>query len=185
MDPILEALKRHPRAGPYAELVWHAAGLANVDPLLLAPVVDRESLFGLALDPKGPKGTGDHGNGLGFGQLDRNAHPLVASFRLGKPEDWVRDAEQYPFLWTCPGWNLYHAALKLRLNLDAFAGDHLPAIAAYNASIGRVLAALGALPADAPIAVRVKALDAVTTGRDYVSDVLRRRDEFRSTCLPR
>jgi soluble lytic murein transglycosylase-like protein len=139
----------------------------RVDPLLLAAVVDRESLGGEALTPKGPAGTGDKGHGRGLGQIDDRAHPFTSC---------TDDTGKY--LWKDPWLNLSYSARLLRRLLDTFSGDVAPALAAYNAGAKRVRNAMNALPADAPLADRIRAVDSVTTGKDYAQDVLRRRDSF-------
>lgn len=138
------------------------------DPLLLAAICDRESNGGEALTPKGPWGTGDHGYGLGLMQIDRRAWPDFASKvdPTGRP------------LWTLPDWNIDHGAFVLVLGLAAFDGDEAAAVAAYNAGRGRVRRELDELTNPHSEAQRIAALDRLTTGANYVSDVLRRRNSF-------
>jgi transglycosylase-like protein with SLT domain len=145
-----------------------AAALArDVCPFLLAAVVDRETLGGEACTPRGCHGTGDHGNGLGLGQLDRRFHRSFAE------AEFLGHA-----LWQDPAWNLLAAATLLRANLDRFSGDTIQAVAAYNASPARVKSAVAALPEGHSPVQRLAAVDAVTTGKDYVSDVFARRRRF-------
>jgi soluble lytic murein transglycosylase-like protein len=140
----------------------------GVDPLLLAAVIDRESLGGDALKPKGPAGTGDGGHGRGLGQIDDRSHAsfLAAKFDSGAP------------LWQDPTFNVLYAAKLLRKNLDRF-GEEGPAVAAYNCGPGNVRAALARLPAGASADDRLAAVDQRTAHRNYASDVLRRRDAMR------
>lgn len=141
----------------------------GVDPLLLAAIVDRESLGGDALKPKGPTGVGDSGHGRGLGQIDDRSHPsfLAATFDGGPP------------LWQDAAFNLLYAAKLLRKNLDRF-GDEAAAIAAYNCGPGNVRAALARLPVGASAAERLAAVDKRTANGNYASDVLRRRDALRA-----
>lgn len=141
----------------------------GIDSALLAAILDRESLGGDALSPKGPAGTGDRGFGLGLAQVDaRFHHPFaVATF----------DDLKTP-LWTDPTFNILYAARLLRKNFDAAKGDVAVAVAAYNAGLYRVRLAVAKLPPDAPLSARVAAVDKVTTGGDYVANVLERRAKF-------
>lgn len=140
----------------------------GVDPLLLAAIIDRESLGGDALKPKGPAGTGDNGHGRGLGQIDDRSHVsfLSATFDGGAP------------LWQDPTFNVMYAAKLLRKNLDRF-GDEAAAVAAYNCGPGNVRTALARLPAGASAAERLAAVDKRTAHGNYASDVLRRRDALR------
>jgi soluble lytic murein transglycosylase-like protein len=145
-----------------------AAALArDVDPWLLAAVVDRETLGGEACHPRGAHGTGDNGNGLGLAQLDRRFHASFAAAEfLGQA------------LWQDAAFNLLAAATLLRANLDRFGGCTMQAVAAYNASPARVRSAVAALPEGHSPVQRLAAVDSCTTGRDYVTDVLARRKKF-------
>lgn len=145
-----------------------AAALArDVDPFLLAAIVDRETLGGEACRPRGAHGVGDNGNGLGLGQIDKRFHAKFAEAEfLGQA------------LWADAAWNLLAAATLLRSNLDRFSGCTMQAVASYNASPARVKAAVAALPEGHTPLQRLGAVDSVTTGKDYVSDVLARRRRF-------
>ena len=153
----------HARA---AELVY------GVDPHLLLAIVDRESHGGEALHPRGPGGVGDGGHGHGLGQLDDRYH---ATFLAAKGPDGK-------LLWADPAFNLLYAAKLLAMNVHMFDGTGvdptLPAIAAYNASGKRVREALRGLTKPADEAEVVKALDPLTTGDNYVSDVLARMRSY-------
>ena len=130
-----------------------AAAQTGVAPELIAAVMDRESLGGLALTPQGAAGTGDYGHGRGIMQIDDRSHIDFTS-----SEDW-KD----------PTLNILYGASILMRNLRMFGGDVPPAVAAYNAGTVRV----GRLMAMVP-AASIEQLDLLTTGKDYVSDVLGR-----------
>jgi soluble lytic murein transglycosylase-like protein len=134
--------------------VESAAAHTGLAPELIAAIMDRESLGGMALIPKGPAGTGDHGHGRGLMQVDDRAFP-----------DFCAESSQ----WSSPETNIAFGARVLRRNLQAFSGDVPCAIAAYNAGIRRVQRLLAMSPQPS-----VEQLDELTTGRDYVSDVLDR-----------
>src|SRR5712664_3611682 len=169
-----------------------AAGLVyGVSPTLLAAICDRESRGGEALLPHGPTGTGDNGHGRGLMQLDDRTHQrfLDAAFFDGVP------------LWRSPAFNILYGCWLLRHYYNLSVGRWAVAIAAYNAGLTRALRAtpgdLRATPGDpratpgdlraTPGDLRatpgdptslVQRLDALTTGGDYVSDVLKRQAAF-------
>ncbi len=157
-----------PRIERWRSVVEPLALLYRLDPLLVLALLDRESLGGDALTPKGPAGTGDHGHGRGLMQIDDRAHKrfVGAVDDLGRP------------LWQDPAFNVHYGCRLLRRNLDSLNGYVAGALASYNAGLGRVRSVLARLPADATDAQRQAAVDSVTTGRDYATDVLRRHAEF-------
>lgn len=137
-----------------------AAAYTGLAPELIAAVMDRESLGGLALHPKGPEGTGDFGHGqtLGHGrglmQIDDRAYP-----------DFAAEPEQ----WKDPALNIIFGARILARNISTFFDDVPCAIAAYNCGVHRVQRLLLMVPRPS-----VAQLDELTTGHDYVSDTLSR-----------
>jgi hypothetical protein len=137
----------------------------GVDPFILAAIIDRESLGGKALNPPTAGGTGDGGHGRGLGQIDDRYH---RSFVDAMFDDGA-------FLWRDPTFNILYAARLLKRNLDASDGDYATAIAAYNCGLKRARYAAGASQGE----TRIAALNAVTTGRDYVTDVFARSTAFR------
>lgn len=146
------------------------ADLLVVDPYLLAAICDRESMGGLTLRPRGPSGVGDGGHGHGLMQIDGRYHRRFID---------ARGPDGLP-LWTVPRWNILYGGELFARNLREWDGELYPAIATYNCSYAAAVRALRALPSDAPPAHRLAALDLVTTGADYVTDVLRRRETFLS-----
>jgi soluble lytic murein transglycosylase-like protein len=134
--------------------VESAAVQTGLAPELIAAVMDRESLGGLALLPQGPTGTGDHGHGRGLMQIDDRAFP-----------DFCAEPAQ----WQVPGPNTAFGARILARNLQAFEGDVPCAVAAYNAGVHRVQRLLLMHPRPS-----IEQLDLLTTNHNYVSDVLSR-----------
>lgn len=168
MSTVEELTARLPaRVARWANLFVAAELCFGVDPYVLAAIIDRESLGGDALTPKGPAGTGDHGHGRGLGQIDdRYHHRFVhAGFDDGRP------------LWKHPVFNVMYAAWLLGRNLGLANGDYPVAIAAYNCGASRALAVLKELPGDDNIAKRIERLDPLTTNK-YVSGVLAIRAQF-------
>lgn len=154
----------------WSYLNW-AGKTFGVDPYDLAAVMDRESLGGEALSPKGAGGTGDFGHGRGLMQIDDRAWPafVAAVGPNGEP------------LWKSPRWNILFGAQLISDNLVRFRGNRLAAFAAYNAGPGKVASVLGQLPDDWEHSSQldlIQALDRVTTGGNYVSDVVKRREKF-------
>ena len=156
------------RVSRWQSLATDVAALFKLDPMLILAIMDRESLGGDALSPKGPEGTGDAGHGRGLMQIDDRAHPdfIAQQHKDGTP------------LWQVPYDNLEFAARLLKANLDALGGDVAAAVAAYNCGLGRIRKAQAQMRPDATLRERLHAYDCFTTGRDYCSDVLARRDAF-------
>lgn len=175
------------RVTQYLPELSAAAQLYNLDQNLLAAIVDRETLWGTSkdLDKLGPGGTGDFGKrnparwgsalppdgrgwGRGLGQIDFGGH-----------KDWClqKTSDGSMFLWEDPGENLKQAAGILHANITAL-GQIDAAVAAYNAGAGSVFRALQPIIGNYDPDVRRAALDGVTTGHDYVTWVLQRRDQF-------
>jgi hypothetical protein len=133
----------------------------GIDCRLIGAVMDRESIGGEVLKPRGPGGLGDKGRGHGLMQIDVRYHPRFVADRLPTGE----------LMWQAPTWNVLYGATLLATNLTALDGSFPAAVAAYNASIDRVLKVyVSGLEGDA----LVDGLDALTTGGNYVSDVLTR-----------
>ncbi len=140
----------------------------GVDAATMAAIVDRESLGGEALTPASPGGVGDHGRGHGLGQIDDRAHMSFVDARF---DDGVS-------LWSDPTFNILYGARLLRRNLDILGGQYDAAVAAYNCGAGAVRKALKLLEAEPNPIARRSALDGLCTGKDYVTDVLTRREKF-------
>lgn len=141
----------------------------QIDVPTLAAIIDRESLGGDALKPKGSMGYGDSGHGHGLGQIDDRSHGgfLHARFWDGIP------------LWADPTFNILFAARLMRSNLNNTQGDMPLSIAAYNCGLKR---ARWMLDRKKDIvtseATRIAVLDSATAGGNYVTDVMRRRREY-------
>lgn len=163
----LPELDLPPRLLRWAPQFKAASLCLDVDAAVLAAICDRESLGGDALAPKGPGGVGDGGSGLGLMQIDKRYHQSFAGV-LGP--DGIA-------LWRDATFNIMYGARLLRMNLGATGGDYPSAVAAYNCSLSRVLQMIKSRP---PGADRIKALDQLTTGNTYVSDVLDRAQKFRT-----
>lgn len=145
-----------------------AAQLCYGIPLeLMAAILDRESRGGEALTPKGPGGKGDHGRGHGLAQIDSGYHHkfLAAMF----------DDNRTP-LWADPTFNVLYGARLLSENFR-LSRSWPVSIAAYNAGLTRATRA-AKNATDSSEAAVIAAVDRVTTGGDYVSDVYRRRAGF-------
>ena len=162
----------------------NAADKCKVDLHILAAVLDRESLGGEALWPKGPTGTGDFGkpgtvhfrdrkkgelgHGRGLMQIDDRAH-------IGWLE--LKDAQGTP-LWQKPADNILKGATILAQGV-AILGCVEGGIAAYNAGPFRAKSVVRSVGWDAPSDKLIAALDKITTGGDYVSAVLKRAANFK------
>jgi soluble lytic murein transglycosylase-like protein len=143
---------------PRANRLWApyfvgAGRIYRVPAELVAAVCWRESRGGDALRPRGPSGFGDNGHGRGLMQIDDRSHAcfLAETDDHGKP------------LWQYPSHNIDYATREvLAKGLAAFPDSLEGGIAAYNARADRVQMALknGRHP------------DSVTTGGDYVAEVL-------------
>lgn len=140
-------------------------------------IIDRESLFGVALTPEGPTGVGDFGHGRGLCQIDDRAHPLFLS-KLGHGG---------LMLWQDAEANIDYGASLFAQDLARFAYDLearlICAIASYNAGPLRVRMALEDLTAPSDYRAKLEALNHITTdGKSgpYVSDVLTRAAQFRA-----
>lgn len=158
-----------PRLSRWANYFKAAQLCFGVPEDLMAAIVDRESLGGDALKPKGPAGTGDGGAGHGLAQIDYRFH---RSFLLAR----MADAGATP-MWTVPAFNILYGAWLLNQNYQ-IAKSWPVAVAAYNAGLTKALRVYRALPDGRTQTDIIKAVDMVTTGGNYVSDVWRRRAEY-------
>jgi hypothetical protein len=146
-----------PRLDQWREQIDAAAEATGLAPELIAAVVDRESGGGDFLTPRGPSGTGDAGHGRGLCQIDDRFHA-----------DWLANND-----WRDAAVNIMFGAKLLKGYVDMLGG--IPAgIAAYNAGPSRAQRILDNFGMD------VSALDTITTGRDYVSDVLARVEQLQT-----
>lgn len=165
-------------AEQYRASVVLAAGANMVPICVLAGIGSRESGWGLALRPKGPKGTGDFaaraphppvrpgklppdGGGFGRGllQIDYDAHSFARSGR-----------------WADAANNIAYGATVLKQNYDFMRGKTglqgadlwRGALSGYNCGAGNVVRAYQA----------GRDLDYYTSGRDYGRDTLDRAGWF-------
>jgi soluble lytic murein transglycosylase-like protein len=142
------------------------AGRAHeVDPFLLAAICWRESRGGSVLKPPGPAGVGDGGHGRGLMQIDNRAW-----------KDWVFQTPLDKPQWQDPRYNILKGAEILSGYVGEL-GAELPGVAAYNAGPGAVRAVLKR-SANVSAHVLLHRLDLITTGKNYVSDVLATRSRF-------
>lgn len=170
IDLLAKALPA--RLGQYARELYGVSVLTQVDPLLIAALMDRETLGGTShfLDKSGPGGRGDGGHGHGLIQIDDRFHPsfLAAHDEAGRP------------LWTLPMFNLlYGIATIFAVDLARFAGSEPAAVAAYNAGWSHVRNALASMTLPGNDADVVALVDPLTSGHDYARDVLARRANLR------
>jgi soluble lytic murein transglycosylase-like protein len=112
-----------PQSGkPYAGALSRAAAKWDVDVVLLAAVIEQESMHGELLKPKGPGGLGDKGHGHGVGQIDNRTWGA-----------WLRSAR-----WWDYEVNATKAAEILAGELRTFGGNVRQGVSAYNAGAGAV-----------------------------------------------
>lgn len=130
---------------------YEASHTYNIPVSLLLAVASRESNMGLALDSNW---TGDHGNGIGIMQIDKRYH---SDFTSSTPNNDHRA-------------NILYASKFLADLLSKFNGRLTPSVAAYNAGYSKIRNTLSA------------GLDPnlVTTGQNYASDVLQRKEVVES-----
>lgn len=156
------------------------SGLAfDLDPFVVAGICDHESLCGLTLNPEGPAGKGDNGHGHGLMQVDDRSHKAWLE-QLGP--DGVP-------LWQDPEANILKGSSILAQARDFFrTSPKVPGvtqldplvmgIAAYNAGTRRVARAVELLTQPAKEETLLDAINWVTSGHSYVTDVQRRAAEF-------
>jgi hypothetical protein len=159
IDQLREKLPA--RLARWAREIWCAAEIYQLDTVVLAAIMDRESQGGDTLIPRGLCGAGDHGHGRGIMQIDDRWHAQFIATGL----------------WQEAAFAALYGARLLRQNLDVLAGDYPSAIAAYNVGATAVRFALARLPPASPLDKRIAALDVITTGH-YVAGVLKIRDEL-------
>ncbi len=126
---------------------YEASQLHNVPVSLLLAIASRESHMGLALDGNW---TGDNGNGIGIMQIDRRYHSGFTSSHANNDHRA----------------NIHYGSKFLADLIGKFGGKLTPAVAAYNAGYTKVRNTISA------------GIDPnlVTTGQNYASDVLQRKE---------
>lgn len=155
----------------YVPALQAAANAYQLDPFLLAAIMWRETRAGQApgLEPAGPAGLGDDGHGHGLMQIDDRSHAQFCGLLLSDGT----------YAWTHADLNIMEGARILRVEgFDVLEQDMPAAVCSYNAGAGAARRALSTLPPGASYAQRVAALDSVTTGHNYVSDVLATRQDY-------
>lgn len=160
--------KLPPRLARWGPLFAAAEIAYGVPCELLAAVCDRESLGGDALRPAGPGGVGDGGHGHGIMQIDDRSHGGFCG---------AKDDTGAP-LWADPAMSIMYGARLLARLAKASSADWDIAIAAYNCGLRRAKQVLSALPQGVGEVEKIAALDRMTTGGNYVSDVRRRCQSF-------
>jgi hypothetical protein len=94
------------RARSFSDTMLQVAREEALDPYLIFALGDRESLWGDALSPRGPAGTGDSGHGHGLMQIDD-----------GSFGPWLVSND-----WTNPYVNVKKGAKILKAKLAFFTG---------------------------------------------------------------
>lgn len=134
----------------YTSEVAAAAKRYRIPPSVLFGIMMRES--------NGQNIRGDGGHGRGLMQIDDRSHGAWLASHNGGMD---------------PASNIMYAAQILRESMDAFGGDLRKGLAAYNAGVGGVQAALRA----------GRSPDSATTGGDYGSAVLKNAEQFKKRLL--
>lgn len=182
---------------PYAAELWEAGKIYGIDPFVLAGIMERESISGAALYPRGPTGTGDwtarppgwsiskHGKivtqlPLTDGVLRWKAHPTLPNGPYYIPEDekgWGRGLMQLDFAihydwlrshdWTNPATIIRKAASVLGDNLAMAARAGLKGATLLHAAVS----GYNLTPSVAIAAAKAgKNPDEKTTGGNYARD---------------
>jgi hypothetical protein len=185
------------RAQPYADLILQVAREQDVDPFIIYALGDRESLWGQALTPPDPSGTGDFtprdaaawkyamppdggGWGRGLMQID---YPTVVARGINWPDPYTNISggttlykEKVRELLAAPSgnWNIGPAtAAKLGVQPGTYPAQSIP----ENLVASAAMAAYNAGSANVRMAYSAggaDAIDRVTTGRDYSADAWER-----------
>jgi hypothetical protein len=145
----------------YEATVGQVALKYEIPPSIIAGLGSRESHWGLALNPVGPEGTGDHGHGRGLLQIDDRWHvPFVESGKWSNARDNIIYGGAV--LKNCMNFFVKKAAWPMSYKLIK-AG-----VAGYNCGPRRAWEGLQ----------MGHGLDYYTTGRDYSSNVIERAGWF-------
>jgi hypothetical protein len=149
-------------ARPYAGIILQVSRETGVDPFVLALIGQRESNWGLTLNPPGPGGTGDNGAGHGLMQIDsgswsdwlaaNNWRDALTNVRKGAAiyksyRDYFASTPKTPTV-TVSATNAARWGVPAGQRRDPrpLTGDALlsASLAAYNAGPGTVLQAVSA-----------------------------------------
>lgn len=148
------------QAMPYRNIILYYANQVKIPSAVILGIGSRESRWGLALTPRGPAGTGDHGNGHGLLQVDIRYHP--AHIASGDWKDPVKHlAYGITYLRNCMDTFTKRTGMT---GLTALQG----AVAGYNCGAGNSSRAWSA----------GLDIDYYTTGRDYSRNVFSRAGWF-------
>ena len=167
-------------AARYGATIVAAAGHFGLPPAVIVALGSRESRWGLALSPKGPRGTNDftprpftgvyrdgalppdgHGFGRGLMQIDYDGHDFARNGPWHEPDANVR--------YACEVLIGFRPVLRRRTVLH---GDALlrATLAAYNCGLDNTLRAVR----------HGLDIDFYTAGRDYSREILNRAGFFQA-----
>lgn len=189
---ILVNVPRH--IARWADPVVSTSNKYGIDVYLLFAIMDRESGGGIFLRPNDETGSGDFtprggklppdGFGYGRGLMQIDYESNIAWCALVDPDTGK-------FFWQLASQNVDKGGAIFSAKLAALNGDILASICAYNAGEGSLPGedpehphghgaklVLANLPWNPSQDAKIAALDTITTGKNYVSDVLRRRASF-------
>lgn len=167
-DPSLLAQLKE--ANKHLPWINEASRKYHIQPCIIAGLGSRESHWGLALKPQGPKGTGDNGHGKGLLQIDDRWHEFA---RTGK---WVDPRENILYGCSVLADSLKVCKRRLKSATGSFVFSECPddrallraGIAGYNAGASRVISCI----------VGKGDIDELTSGKNFSADVLSRAGWF-------
>lgn len=180
-----------PDAGKqYADVIEKAAAATGVSPFLIAAIMERESNYGLALRPKGPRGLSADGSDRGLMQINKVAHPEFTKWAdpleaakygakvIKDSKTFFASKPKTPTVTVKKGSYANSRGVPAGVYADPrpLSGDFLlrAAISAYNTGAGNVLQAVAA----------GQDTDITTTGSDYAANVLQRMNRLIANAAP-
>ncbi|XP_072269404.1 lysozyme g-like [Pyxicephalus adspersus] len=140
------------RINKYKSKILSVAKQKEMDPSVIAGIMSRESRGGNVLK----NGWGDHGNGFGLMQIDKNSHKDLK----GTWDSETHIAQATDILISM--YNLIQKKFQGQSSENILKG----AIAAYNTGSGNVR--------------NINDVDSRTTGKDYANDVVGRSQFFKA-----